>query len=297
MRIYDPRVGRFLSVDPLQVKYPELTSYQFSENTPIQAVDLDGREADFSNAKVPLLDYGKGDDDETKINTFAVNTALTIYNGIVDMVEMGTNYNPITNIIYKGKGYGKIYNTAKTTVTGAYDWTTNTTWGQKGQDLTNALSNPHTYEAAAAILVSHKLGKLAGSVLESELPQVPKGDVPIEGTGEYKDVGGHHIHAKAAFKEVASYDPKKGFSISQKLMRDLKLDHNAMTQTQRKLFNELAKSGRPNTLVEQTRIAKEALIAGGATEDFANQLLMKSLENLKSQNVTAPSSIPWNKPK
>src|ERR1700732_3094029 len=46
MRMYDPRVGRFLSLDPLQKKYPELTPYQFASNTPIQAVDLDGRESE-----------------------------------------------------------------------------------------------------------------------------------------------------------------------------------------------------------------------------------------------------------
>jgi RHS repeat-associated protein len=45
MRIYDPRVGRFLSVDPLTQKYAELTPYQFASNTPIQAIDLDGLEA------------------------------------------------------------------------------------------------------------------------------------------------------------------------------------------------------------------------------------------------------------
>jgi RHS repeat-associated protein len=45
MRIYDPRLGKFLSVDPLIKKYPELTPYQFASNTPIQAVDLDGMEA------------------------------------------------------------------------------------------------------------------------------------------------------------------------------------------------------------------------------------------------------------
>ena len=43
-RIYDPRVVRFLSVDPLTNKYPELTPYQFASNTPIQAIDLDGLE-------------------------------------------------------------------------------------------------------------------------------------------------------------------------------------------------------------------------------------------------------------
>jgi len=45
MRIYDPRVARFLSVDPLTRKYPELTPYQFASNTPIRAIDLDGLEA------------------------------------------------------------------------------------------------------------------------------------------------------------------------------------------------------------------------------------------------------------
>lgn len=47
MRIYDPRLVRFLSVDPITKKYPELTTYQFASNTPIQAVDLDGKEAFF----------------------------------------------------------------------------------------------------------------------------------------------------------------------------------------------------------------------------------------------------------
>ncbi|SHN08130.1 RHS repeat domain-containing protein [Chitinophaga sp. CF418] len=44
MRVYDPRLGKFLSVDPLTKEYPELTPYQFSGNTPIQATDLDGAE-------------------------------------------------------------------------------------------------------------------------------------------------------------------------------------------------------------------------------------------------------------
>ncbi|HEY4481343.1 MAG TPA: AHH domain-containing protein, partial [Candidatus Brocadiaceae bacterium] len=43
-RVYDPRIGKFLSVDPLQAEYPELTPYQFAGNTPVQAADLDGRE-------------------------------------------------------------------------------------------------------------------------------------------------------------------------------------------------------------------------------------------------------------
>ncbi len=45
MQIYDPRVGRFLSADPIAKSYPELTPYQFASNTPIQGIDLDGLEA------------------------------------------------------------------------------------------------------------------------------------------------------------------------------------------------------------------------------------------------------------
>jgi RHS repeat-associated protein len=46
MRIYDPRVGRFLSVDPITREYPALTPYQFASNTPIAAIDRDGLEGD-----------------------------------------------------------------------------------------------------------------------------------------------------------------------------------------------------------------------------------------------------------
>jgi RHS repeat-associated protein len=44
MRIYDPRLGRFLSVDPMKKDYPWYTPYQFAGNRPIIAIDLDGLE-------------------------------------------------------------------------------------------------------------------------------------------------------------------------------------------------------------------------------------------------------------
>jgi RHS repeat-associated protein len=44
-RMYDSRLARFLSLDPLQKKFAELTPYQFASNTPIMASDLDGLEA------------------------------------------------------------------------------------------------------------------------------------------------------------------------------------------------------------------------------------------------------------
>jgi RHS repeat-associated protein len=44
-RLYNPAIGKFLSVDPLTRGYPMLTPYQFASNTPIMAIDLDGLEA------------------------------------------------------------------------------------------------------------------------------------------------------------------------------------------------------------------------------------------------------------
>ncbi len=44
LRIYDPRLGRFLSMDPLTRDYPWYTPYQFAGNMPIWAIDLDGAE-------------------------------------------------------------------------------------------------------------------------------------------------------------------------------------------------------------------------------------------------------------
>jgi RHS repeat-associated protein len=43
-RIYNPALGRFLSVDPLTYSYPYYTPYQFAGNMPIAAIDLDGLE-------------------------------------------------------------------------------------------------------------------------------------------------------------------------------------------------------------------------------------------------------------
>jgi RHS repeat-associated protein len=42
-RIYDSRLGRWMSLDPLQKKYPALSPYNFVANSPLLYVDPDGR--------------------------------------------------------------------------------------------------------------------------------------------------------------------------------------------------------------------------------------------------------------
>lgn len=60
MRIYDARLGRFLSVDPITKKYPELTPYQFASNSPSANVDLDGNESKYFNIVINEVYDGKG---------------------------------------------------------------------------------------------------------------------------------------------------------------------------------------------------------------------------------------------
>ena len=43
-RINDPRVGRWLSIDPAFQKYPWLSTYQYTSNNPIKYIDIDGRD-------------------------------------------------------------------------------------------------------------------------------------------------------------------------------------------------------------------------------------------------------------
>ena len=44
-RIYDTRMARFWSVDPITKDFPMLSPFQFASNTPVWAIDMDGLEA------------------------------------------------------------------------------------------------------------------------------------------------------------------------------------------------------------------------------------------------------------
>jgi RHS repeat-associated protein len=60
MRIYDSRLGRFKSVDPLTHIYSFLTPYQFASNSPIGGIDIDGLELlPINSAYYQMRYYGK----------------------------------------------------------------------------------------------------------------------------------------------------------------------------------------------------------------------------------------------
>ncbi len=57
-RIYDSRIARWYSIEPLAIKYPMFSPYNFSGNNPILFVDLDGKDW-FVNSKTGLIIFIK----------------------------------------------------------------------------------------------------------------------------------------------------------------------------------------------------------------------------------------------
>ena len=93
MRIYDPRLGRFLSVDPLFKSFAMLTPYQFASNTPIAAIDLDGLEAKI----VTTYSYTDSKGTLTKrITEKDVNNPFNIGTGVLNIAINYKNVAPIT---------------------------------------------------------------------------------------------------------------------------------------------------------------------------------------------------------
>ena len=86
MRIYDTRLGRFLSVDPLMNSYPYYSPYQFSGNMPIWMIDLDGAEPNPSKFLYDALKV----DMSLAPASFTAKSGKTFYTQIKD----GRNYNP-----------------------------------------------------------------------------------------------------------------------------------------------------------------------------------------------------------
>lgn len=78
-RIYNPSLGKFLSVDPLTRKYPWYTPYQFAGNIPTKFIDVDGLEP----GSTPTPNGGTKLKTENNQTVFAPNTNPNLVNAPV----------------------------------------------------------------------------------------------------------------------------------------------------------------------------------------------------------------------
>jgi len=92
-RIYNPSIGRFLSVDPMTRGYPMLTPYQYASNSPIKLIDIDGLEGGS-----PPSENSKGYD--IKLGVIRAGHALnkTVYNALDAMGRLFGSEEPNTSM-------------------------------------------------------------------------------------------------------------------------------------------------------------------------------------------------------
>ncbi|MBX3256096.1 MAG: RHS repeat-associated core domain-containing protein [Chitinophagaceae bacterium] len=104
-RVYEPRLGRFLSVDPITHYYPFYSPYHYAGNNPIYAVDLDGLEpkgfhfkwvhSQYKGATATYLGNPAG---QIGYNVNITNDAgKTVYTGVIEKY----NVRDIDNKLYR----------------------------------------------------------------------------------------------------------------------------------------------------------------------------------------------------
>jgi RHS repeat-associated protein len=140
MRLYNPRLGKFMSLDPLMRKYPFWSPYQFAGSVPIAAIDLDGGE--LKSVVAELGEHADGtlyitkiddvkilDNWSTKIDgvEYAETVIVYKYNGFQTLQEI---YEPV-DYGQLGKGYGGLKASAK------YDYGSSKSMKQKIDDDLN----------------------------------------------------------------------------------------------------------------------------------------------------------------
>lgn len=92
-RIYDGRVGRWLSKDPLQKKYPDLSPYNFCANNPIIFVDPNGKE---------IILSGTANDMNALVSKIKLLTGLDIQlekNGNLKLIASGDGANTVSQTL------------------------------------------------------------------------------------------------------------------------------------------------------------------------------------------------------
>jgi RHS repeat-associated protein len=87
-RLYDPRIGRWLSIDPLASKYPSLSPYNFVNNNPIIYVDIDGKDfvitIDQNNKTITIAEKYYIEDSKDKASLDAMNIGAEFWNSQSD---------------------------------------------------------------------------------------------------------------------------------------------------------------------------------------------------------------------
>jgi RHS repeat-associated protein len=134
-RVYDSRLGRFLSVDPLYKDYPWNSSYAFAENRVIDGIDLEGKE--YSPA-------GKIDGAQNSVGTIdnvSTNNGTPPLNSNTGSLP-ATPASPAWEVsISAGKQFGVGVNVSKIKLGGEVDFGSTSVGTMSNNNVTGATGN------------------------------------------------------------------------------------------------------------------------------------------------------------
>jgi RHS repeat-associated protein len=103
MRIYDSRLGRFLSVDPLSKNFAFYSPYQYAGNKPIRFVDLDGEEEANPSFFTKALNWITGAFEVNRLNDYLTKKELTSDN----VVSLANDTYVVFNVVKTASGATK----------------------------------------------------------------------------------------------------------------------------------------------------------------------------------------------
>ena len=186
-RIYNPQIGKFLSVDPKIYSFPMYSSYQYAGNKPIVAIDLDGLEdvwvhqLEMGDGTRITMMYNRDDHNfEEVVNSFCSSMGLDRSKipstGLVHTFALQEEFQgPLSKIRYDYTPTAVIHpdNSIVNTIKrfgGELDDYHNKIYGQKGfvkftDDAEKTLKNGGNWVKAGSMLATILYGPAAGSAV------------------------------------------------------------------------------------------------------------------------------------
>jgi len=101
-RIYDPRVGRWLAVDPLSGKYPDISPFVFVANSPMIFIDPDGRKVVAINEEAQeIIRLGLTPEEAKylKFNRKGMVNKRVLRKGMRKLDNVGGNYECLLSLV------------------------------------------------------------------------------------------------------------------------------------------------------------------------------------------------------
>ena len=296
-RYYDPRLGQWISPDPALGRYfleptslvrspLDLSLYSYANSNPISFFDPYGLDAwSWFNRNVVPRAVG--------VAKAGVGLAgMAVGAGLCDTIAGCVIGGPLllASADYGGSGLGQVwYGERRPTLAGQVA-------GPKAEAIEGqvveaaSIAAPLARVAVAATVergAAVAATKAAGSAETSAAGQAAELK-PYGGPG-----GGHHVPAKAAFRDAAGYDANAALAVPNAELARLGVSHSAVTTAQMQGYRALAASGGKLTWESVATIETNALVRGGMNADMARATVKQAIEALQKGGVPGPTRIPW----